>query len=248
LRDAVVDESLIAIANAVYRERYSDAQALFLAGSLIRGEGTSTSDLDLVVVFKQLQAAYRESFLFGQRRVEAFVHDPETLRYFFANVDGVSGVPSLQAMVSEGIEIPRPTQLSQSLKELAKQIIAGGPPPWEKSEIDASRYMITNLIDDLREPRSRAEQTACASTLYSAIANHYLRTRGQWSAKDKTIPRQLRRHAASFSENFDAAFEALFRDGDSHKVNALAEEMLAFDGGWLFDGYAVRAPADWRVR
>jgi hypothetical protein len=36
------------------------------------------------------------------------------------------------------------------------------------------------------------------------------RSRGAWSAKDKTIPRQLRKLDASLSEKFDASVGALF--------------------------------------
>jgi predicted nucleotidyltransferase len=176
----VANEDLIAVANAVRNQRYGNAEVIFVAGSLIRGEGTSTSDLDLVVVFKRVENAYRESFRFGQRLVEAFVHDPETLNYFFARAKQ-AGVPILQTMVSEGVEVPSSTVFSKSLKEIANRAIAEGPPPWTRTDIDASRYAITSLVDDLREPRSRVEQIASATALYTVLSNHYFRSRGLWS-------------------------------------------------------------------
>ncbi len=36
----------------IYNERFPDAKVIFLAGSVIRGEGTAHSDLDLVVVYE----------------------------------------------------------------------------------------------------------------------------------------------------------------------------------------------------
>jgi hypothetical protein len=246
-RRVVVVVDLIAAANAIHRERYADAEAIFLAGSLVRGEGTSTSDLDLVVIFKSLPNAYRESFRFGKWPVEAFVHDPLTLAYFFHKVDKPSGVPSLPTMVSEGIEIPKSSEFSRTLKAAADSVIAEGPPPWARTEIDGSRYAITGLIDDLREPRSRAEQLATGTALYAALSNHFLRRRGAWSAKDKTIPRQLRKVDASFSKKFEASFNALLERGQSARVIALAEQVLASDGGWLFEGYVLPAPAEWRL-
>ncbi|MDV3348989.1 nucleotidyltransferase domain-containing protein [Leptothoe sp. LEGE 181152] len=115
-------DELIEIAINLQKQHYPDAEIIFLAGSIIRGEATATSDLDLVVVFQQLPAAYRESFQFEGWPVEAFVHDPETLRYFFFEVDSPTGIPSLPAMVSEGIEIPQPSELSRELKQLADDI------------------------------------------------------------------------------------------------------------------------------
>lgn len=49
----------------IWAERYPGAALIIVAGSVVRGEGTATSDLDLVVVFKSLEQPFRESFYFG---------------------------------------------------------------------------------------------------------------------------------------------------------------------------------------
>ena len=147
----------------IRREKYPRASVIFLAGSLVRGEGTSTSDLDLVVLFDSIPSAYRESFIYKQWPVETFVHDPSTLAYFFREVDRPSGIPSLPTMVAEGIETPQACELSKSMKNLAAEILAQGPPKWSKLELDNSRNAITNLIDDLRDPRSTQEMYATAT-------------------------------------------------------------------------------------
>jgi len=98
--------NVLKLAYSICEQRYSEAKALFAAGSFIRGEETAFSDLDLVVVYESLPNAYRESFRFDGIPVEAFVHDPQTLNYFFLEVDRPSGVPALPQMVQEGVEIP----------------------------------------------------------------------------------------------------------------------------------------------
>lgn len=70
---------IIKITNEIRSTKYSEAKVIFLAGSIVRGEGTPDSDLDLVVVYEHLPNAYRESFYYGGFPVEAFVHDPQTL-------------------------------------------------------------------------------------------------------------------------------------------------------------------------
>lgn len=40
----------------LFKEKYSDAKAFFLAGSVLRGEATSYSDLDIVIVFDKLDS------------------------------------------------------------------------------------------------------------------------------------------------------------------------------------------------
>jgi len=109
-------ERIVEIANAILAGRYPDAAVAFAAGSIVRGEATPYSDLDLVVVYPRLACAARESFRHDGCPVEAFLHDPETLEYFFGQVDRPSGVPALPQMVAEGIEIPAANDLSRALR------------------------------------------------------------------------------------------------------------------------------------
>ena len=74
-----MSDRIIDVANAIREDRYKGAIATFAAGSIVRGEGTLFSDLDLVVVVRAIPSAYRESFRSVGYPVEAFVHDPSTL-------------------------------------------------------------------------------------------------------------------------------------------------------------------------
>lgn len=105
-------EKLTEITKQILQKKYPNAEFAFLAGSYIRGEATAFSDLDIVVIFENLPNAYRESFYFQDFPVETFVHDPETLNFFFEQ-DAERGIPSLPQMVSEGIAVPTETELFQ---------------------------------------------------------------------------------------------------------------------------------------
>ncbi|MDB4877876.1 MAG: nucleotidyltransferase protein [Gemmatimonadetes bacterium] len=240
-------DRVIAAATSIVNERYPDAMASFAAGSLIRGDGTAYSDLDLVVVYRRLPNAYRESFRFEQLPVEAFVHDVETLNFFFYHVDRPSGVPALPQMVLEGIEIPEPTSDSQALKRLAASVIAMGPPALTDDDRRRMRYEITDTLDDLRAPRSYDELVATGSVLFKSLANFYFRTNGLWSANGKSIPRKLALANAELANRYSLAFDALVRRGEPEAAIALAEEFLASAGGPLFEGYRLDAPASWRT-
>jgi predicted nucleotidyltransferase len=48
---------------AIVTSRYEGAAFAFAAGSIMRGEGTRLSDIDLVVIYDHLEAARRESFI-----------------------------------------------------------------------------------------------------------------------------------------------------------------------------------------
>jgi hypothetical protein len=245
---AVTREHAVEAATAIHTERYPEALVLFAAGSIVRGDATPHSDLDLVVICPSLTAAYRESFVFQRLPVEAFVHDPETLEYFFVDVDGRSGRPSLPAMVHEGIEVPVATALSAALKTRAASILAAGSAALTPDEERQLRYAVTDLVDDIRSPRSDGELTASGARLYEELANYHLRATGQWSASGKGIPRALARADAALAARYARAFAALSEKHDPSPVIALADELLRPAGGFLFDGYRLQAPADWRRR
>lgn len=237
---------LTKITNEILASKYSDAHVIFLAGSIVRGEGTAYSDLDLVVIFDKLPTAYRESFYFQGLPVEAFVHDAETLNYFLYELDRPSGVPSLAQMILEGVEVPEASDFSQTLKRLAASVIASRPPTLSEEDIRKLRYNLTNLVDDIRQPRSKDELVASGTELYKELADYYLRTNNLWSAKGKSIPRILKQADADLCLRYCNSFEELFVNGQPVKVIALAEEILEPNGGFLFDGHKLNAPAAYR--
>jgi hypothetical protein len=228
--------------------RYSGAEAIFVAGSVVRGEATAYSDLDLVVMYRELPFAYRESFTHLGWPVEAFIHDPDTLKYFFLEVDRPIGRATLAEMVGEGHEIPGPTPFTDELKALARDILNSGPPPLNDEDLLARRYHISELIDDMREPRSRQDLVAVAALVYSELADYYFRSHRTWTGSGKAILKRMKSRDPGLARKFADAFESVFTGGQTAGVIALAEEMLIPEGGCLFDGYRLEAPSTWRIK
>ena len=225
--------------------RYPDADSLFLAGSIARGEATATSDLDLVVLFPFVERGFRESFVHRGWPVEVFAHDAETIEYYFIEMDRASGVGSMLWMVHDGIAVPRETALNRCIKARAAALLAAGPPAWTAEQTDYSRYTITGLLDDLSAPRNDDEYRAIVAALVHQIANHYLRARTQWGANSKMIPRRLANANGALAARFDLAVAAAFR-GEPVRLFEIADEILARDGGRLFDGYRSASDPAWR--
>ena len=248
MTDAMNDTRISPVEAAleIFRTRHENARVIFLAGSVMRGEGTPSSDLDLVVVYESLPLAYRASFMHRGWPVETFVHDAETLNYYLQEADPQTGFPSMANMVLEGREIPEPSEFSQALKRVAAAVLAAGPPAWSVEDLRRMRYTLTDGVDDLRHPRSDLELVATGARLYEAVADFYLRSRTLWSAKGKAIPRRLREVDAAFAARFCEAFETLFAGKRAEEVVALVAEVLEPFGGFLFDGYKLDAPGDKR--
>lgn len=175
------------------------------------------------------------------------MHDPETLRYFIDEVDRPSGAPSLLQMIKEGVEVPESTTLSATLKAEVASILAQGPPELTEEEHRTRRYYITDLIDDLRDPRTVHESIATGVRLYEVLADYYLRANGYWSGKAKWVPRALEAAAdPGFCRRFNESFQTMFQGSCAKDVIELAGEILGPYGGFLFDGYRLDAPPDWR--
>jgi predicted nucleotidyltransferase len=151
------ENHIVELARAIQADRYPDATVIFVAGSIVRGEATPYSDLDLVVLYSNIGCAYRESFRFGGYPVEAFVHDNETLEYFFLEVDRPKGYQLWPRWLSRGSRCQDPTVCRAQQKAT---LIADGPPTLDVQTEQRMRYFVSDLLDDLRAPRSKDELIA----------------------------------------------------------------------------------------
>lgn len=222
-------------AESILAFRYPGAAFAFVAGSIIRGQGTQLSDIDLVVVFDHVEDAKRESFVFEDLPFESFVHDRETLRWFM-DQDIARGCPSMLNMVAEGRVIGPARAGAEPLKAEAASRLAEGPPALSAERIDALRYEITDKMDDLRGERSLAEVRAIGATLYQTLADFMLLGRGAWTGGGKWIPRLLMALDSSLARAFDEAFHLLFAQGDAAALIMFATKELDRHGGRLFEG------------
>jgi predicted nucleotidyltransferase len=245
IRREVMDKYL-KLAKKIYQEKYSEAKFLILAGSIIRGEGTPTSDLDIVIIYDRLDCAFRESFTYEGIMVEVFAHDLSTLKYFMYSVDFNDRAPVMASMITEGIVVPEETTLSKELKKLAAEYLAEGPAEASADRINAMRYSVTNLIDDLKDSRNRHEQIATGCRLYQEVADLYFAVNRVWRGNAKSIVRAMTKHDAQFSNHYHQSFDLLFKDGNDARVVAISREVLDAAGGSFFDGYKLAAKPEWR--
>lgn len=221
--------------------KYAHACAIFWAGSVAAGSHyTNHSDLDIVVVLDQVQNAYREAFVYEGWKIDAFIHDMETLRYFFEEVDRKSGIPELPHMVLTGILITAPSPLSEQIKKLAAKIMDAGPPTWSQEQLDRSRFFITDLLDDILCPHHRAAQTA-------SVAEFYFRSQNKWCASGKNILPFLKKQDYDLASSYRDAFDDVFKHGRTQSLDKLVRKILEPYGGLLWEGYRADAPKEWRI-
>lgn len=229
------------------RERYSNAKAIFWAGSVSQDQGTSASDLDLVIVFDAISNAYREAYIYDGWPIDAFIHDTDTLRYFFEESRAGNGISGLSYMILNGRVITDPSAFSENIKTLAQETLKAGPAPWDKTQIDKERFLITDTLDDIKYPASRDEQMASAAWLLEALGQFYFRSQNKWCASGKSIIRYLKNDNPDLAVDFTKAFESLFQTGSSVALESLTNIILAPYGGLFWDGFKSDAPKNFRI-
>jgi len=237
-------ERALAAARRCVASRYDGAAFAYVAGSIMRGEGTKFSDIDLVVVFPSLERAWRESFTLEGFPVEAFVHDEQTLAHYL-HADADSGYPIMANMVATGSIVGPDIERARAVQAKAAGMLAAGPKPLAGPAYDALRYQVTDLADDLRGVRPPEEIAAIAALLYQKLADLILLGRGAWSGRGKWAPRVMKTLDAQLATEFDAAF-GLAAAGDGARFLALADRELALHGGRYFDEFRQEAPLEAR--
>jgi hypothetical protein len=218
-------------------ETFPTCQAALLGGSVVRGEETSTSDLDIVIIDETLRSEYRESFNLHGWPIEAFVHTSETIRDYFQK-DCHRARPSLPRMVSEGIPIIDHPFISR-LKEEANILLRDGPPKWNSQTIDMKRYFLTDALDDFIGSEERGESIFIAGSIGESLHEFVLRTQGHWIGASKWIIRALKEYDESFAEEYVEAFDHFYQNGNKQLIVRLVDSVLEPHGGRLFEGFSL---------
>lgn len=227
-------------------DKYKGADSIIWSGSVLRGQFSKHSDLDIVVLYSKIEKPYRESYYYKDWPIDAFINDIETLNYFFTELDGPSGYPVLMSLVKEGIVLPRATKISDASKQLADDILKAGPPELTLNQISMRRYLITDLLDDLKAPNDKSETLAISAELYAQISDFYLRANKKWSAKGKWLARRLFQEDKNLAAELHGAFEKINRSGITENLDSVIEKILKPFGGLLWDGYYLPGEKNWR--
>lgn len=228
-------------ARAFMDDHFPTALCAFMTSSVLRGEGTATSDLDLVIVADEPDLPYRESFHELGWPIETFVHSRQSLLAYFIS-DARRRRPSLPAMCAEGVVLADSAGIAAELQRHARDLLERGPEPLTPAEIASARYGVTDLLDDFVGCTSREEGVFIAHDLGAASADLILSLNRCWLGTGKWLHRALRRHDPTLAQELAGALLVYARSGDKNPLIAFAERALAPAGGRLFESYRAKGP------
>ncbi|WP_369903353.1 nucleotidyltransferase domain-containing protein [Bacillus manliponensis] len=228
----------IEAAKNIVASQFENCDAALLGGSIARGEGTKTSDLDIVIFEGSRKSPYRESFTTQGWPVEVFVHNFTSYKDFFAS-DCKRGRPSLPNLVFEGIILKDTNNIIPSIKEEAKELLQKGPEPWSEDIISQKRYFVTDVLDDFIGETNREDELFIANHLATVLHEFVLRMNNCWLGQSKWFMKSLRKYDETFAAQFAEVFETFYQTGEKEQVIAFTNEILETYGGRLFDGFVV---------
>ncbi|MFQ3543998.1 nucleotidyltransferase domain-containing protein [Halobacillus rhizosphaerae] len=217
-------------------ENYPDCTGALLAGSVVRGQTTETSDLDIVIFDQQVETSYRESRIECQWPVEVFVHNLTSYRHFFKS-DCARGRPSLPRMVAEGKVISGEEYLTDIKKE-AERLLAMGPAPWDYQTIESKRYFLTDTLEDVIGATEAGEELFAVNTLAELLSEFILRTNQQWTGTSKWLARSLRDYDKGLAQQFINLFDHYYRCREKGPLIDFTDQVLKPYGGRLFAGFS----------
>lgn len=225
------------IAGKIVGDKYPSCDGALMAGSIVRGEGSETSDIDLIIYDDSIGRGYRESFYYDNVPIEVFVHSKKSFEYFF-NYDCVKKMPSLPVMVMESIIIKEATYFKE-LKEKAKIIYDKGPGELQESELDFMRYFITDLRDDFIGSTDEFETILIANELIIKLHEFFLLSNNKWIGKSKWIKKSLLKYDSDFQLRFEKIFLEFYSSREKSNILKLIDEITQPYGGEFFEGFSI---------
>lgn len=234
-------DNAIADARRCVGEWFPDAQAAWLGGSIVRGDATATSDLDITVLLTGPPAPFRDTRRFEAWPVELFVHTDASLAHYRAQ-DLVRRQPTLMRLVGESVVLLDRDGAGVRLQEDCLRQLAAGPGAMPHNEVDVLRYAVTNLVDDLTPDVDPRERTAVVTLLWSSAAGLVLAAHGRWTGTGKGLVRELvsldDHLRTAWTTRLDVGLRAAVA-GDVEDLVVVAAEVLDLVGGRLLEGYRV---------
>jgi hypothetical protein len=184
---------------------------------------------------------HRESLMYAGWPVELFVHTASSIEFFVAK-DLRRRHPTMARLVATGV--PLLGDGGDDVRRHCAEVLARGPAPLARDELDLMRYGLTDLLDDLADVGPGAEAAAVVVAVWRATAELALGAAGGWYGAGKWLVRELQaldvRSGTRLTEALDLGLRRALA-GERESLMTVAEGVLARSGGRHWAGLHLRA-------
>ncbi|SHJ84533.1 Nucleotidyltransferase domain-containing protein [Anaerobranca californiensis DSM 14826] len=226
--------ALVAVREYVLKE-HPNAFLAILAGSVVRGESTETSDLDIVIINEGEEPPYRKSVIYQKWPIELFVYNQKAYKEQCQR-EVEKAKPFLLTMILEGIPIIDRDKNFHILKREGEEILKKGPRELSPKEIDNYRYTITTLLEDLKGSENHYEGIFIVNKLSMLLAEFIMRLNRRWIGDGKWAYKLLKEFDEEIADKFTESFSQFYSNDNKEHIIRFTEEILVPVGGLLFEG------------
>lgn len=215
---------------------FPGATIAVVGGSTSQGTRTATSDIDLLLIGDAIFAddpertAMAATRAFGGEVFEVFAYTPTGFEEWAAR-DLARYRPVIVRMLVEGVPVRDDGRFAGLQSRWGEALDRG--PSVSSEELTFRRYVISDLLDDLRDAVDPVEARVVAGVLYERTAELMLLANGHWIAAGKWLPRRL----AAFDAARAEALAVPLLTGDLSLLAAQVARELDTAGGRVQDGF-----------
>lgn len=232
-------EAIEAHALRVVTELYPHALGAVLGGSAAQRRATATSDLDVAVLLPDSDVSRREVIRHEGRVVELFLNTLADIPEFFA-WDRARRRGTVLFVYDQGLPLADPHGHVAHACQLARDVLASGPPPLSAAEWEHGRYVLTCFLDDLTDtpPDSRFEQLSLADQVLRKAADLLTAHHSAWTGIGKWLPRRLLSADPALGKALLDGHQAVAEHADPRLLATAVNQVLDLLGGPLLEGFS----------
>ena len=163
---------------------------IYVTGSVLRGQGSPTSDLDIFVVHDN-PWRQRVQRRFGGVPVEMFFNPPEQVRLTFEK-ERTGRRPYAAHMIATGFPAYE-SEAAAALRQEALTMLGAGPKALDGHETNRAKYACVTLLEDgqdVADTDPAASLLLLARAVDAAVRFRYALA-GRWEPRDKELVRGL---------------------------------------------------------
>lgn len=144
--------------------------------------------------------------------------------------------PTLQRITAEG-KVLHLLPEGEEVRAEARHDLNYGPMPLMQADIDEYRYMITEYVQDLKNPKRDGEKWFTVQKIMTVLCEFVLRVNREWTGEGKMLFRLFHRFSTALGDQLEVSLSAMYRQDDPSLLLAFTEQVLSPFGGILLVGY-----------
>ncbi len=179
------------------------------AGSVMRGEGDLTSDIDLYVIFEGNFRQLEHKF-FNDVPCQLFCNPPQMMpRYFEEERARLNNGPTTAHMMVSGIVILDRDPRIEQIRKDAKKALALPPKP-NKDMLELMRYHAVSALENMLDVRESDPDMAMLEICNALpdMLHYYFLKQGQYVPRHKDTIKQIRQDDPELAQLIHSLFTA----------------------------------------